>query len=66
VRTIHTTNSADLIKQQERGGWELANVRGSHHMFRHPDKPGHISVPHPRKDLGKGLAHKLLKLAGLK
>ncbi|WP_107219760.1 type II toxin-antitoxin system HicA family toxin [Thauera aromatica] len=55
-------NGTDLIKQQERGGWELANVRGSHHVFRHPDKPGHISVPHPRKDL----AHKLLKLAGLK
>ena len=28
--------------------------------------PGHISVPHPRKDLGEGLVHKLLKEAGLK
>ena len=66
VCIIHTMNSADLIKQLERDGWELVNVRGSHHVFRHPAKPGHISVPHPRKDLGKGLAHKLLKLAGLK
>ncbi|TPQ29092.1 type II toxin-antitoxin system HicA family toxin [Methylomonas koyamae] len=32
----------------------------------HPSKPGHISVPHPRKDLGHGLVNKLLKQAGLK
>jgi predicted RNA binding protein YcfA (HicA-like mRNA interferase family) len=32
----------------------------------HPDRPGHISVPHPRKDLGTGLLHKLFKQAGLK
>ncbi|KAI5915688.1 type II toxin-antitoxin system HicA family toxin [Thauera sp. 2A1] len=59
-------NSAELIKLLERDGWILANVRGSHHVFRHPNKPGHISVPHPRKDLGKGLAHKLMKLADIK
>ena len=28
--------------------------------------PGHITVPHPKKDLGKGLVHKILKQAGLK
>ena len=50
----------------EKAGWELTSVRGSHHVFRHPIKPGHISVPHPRKDFGKGLAQKLMKLAGLK
>ena len=59
-------NSAEVIRQLEQAGWVLANVRGSHHVFRHPEKPGHISVPHPRKDLGKGLIHKLLKEAGLK
>lgn len=29
-------------------------------------KPGHISVPHPKNDLGVGLVSKLLKAAGLK
>jgi predicted RNA binding protein YcfA (HicA-like mRNA interferase family) len=58
--------SAEVVKQLEADGWILRNVRGSHHVFRHPIKPGHISVPHPRKDLGPGLAHKLLKQAGLK
>jgi hypothetical protein len=40
--------------------------RGSHHVFQHAARPGHISVPHPKKDLGVGLVHKLLKQAGLK
>lgn len=58
--------SADVIKLLEADGWRVRAVRGSHHIFQHPDKPGHISVPHPKKDLGVGLAHKLLKQAGLK
>lgn len=57
--------SADIIRQLEALGWVLRSVKGSHHVFRHPIKPGHISVPHPKKDLGPGLVHKLLKQAGL-
>jgi predicted RNA binding protein YcfA (HicA-like mRNA interferase family) len=59
-------NSADLIKQLEKAGWVLRGIRGSHHIYTHPDKSGHLSVPHPRKDLGIGLVNKLLKHAGLK
>ena len=58
--------SAELIKLLEAEGWLLRGVRGSHHVFSHPQRGGHISVPHPKKDLGFGLAHKLLKQAGLK
>ncbi len=58
--------SAEVNKRLEADGWVLRGVRGSHHVFRHRIKPGHISVPHPRKDLGPGLVHKLLKHAGLK
>jgi predicted RNA binding protein YcfA (HicA-like mRNA interferase family) len=58
--------SADVVKMLEADGWVLRSVRGSHHVFSHPAKPGHVSVPHPKKDLGAGLVHKLLKQAGLK
>ena len=58
--------SADIVKKLEADGWKLRSVRGSHHVFSHPVKSGHISVPHPKKDLGVGLTHKLLKQAGLK
>ena len=59
-------NSRQLIEQLEDDGWVLRGTKGSHHVFTHPKKPGHISVPHPKKDLGAGLVHKLLKQAELK
>jgi predicted RNA binding protein YcfA (HicA-like mRNA interferase family) len=58
--------SADVIKILEADGWVLRSVKGSHHVFQHPGRPGHLSVPHPKKDLGAGLVHKLLKQAGVK
>ena len=58
--------SADVVKLLESAGRVLRSVKGSHHVFRHPQKPAHVSVPHPKKDLGAGLTHKLLKQAGLK
>ncbi len=59
-------NSAEIIKRLQGDGWVLRGIKGSHHIFTHPAKPGHISVPHPRKDLGVGLVNKLLKQADLK
>lgn len=58
-------NSRELIKQLEADGWTLRGVKGSHHVFVHPVKAGHISVPHPKKDMGIGIVSKLLKQAGL-
>ncbi len=65
VVIITTMNSKHIIKQLEASGWVLRGVKGSHHIFTHLQKLGHISVPHP-KELGVGLTHKLLKQAGLK
>ncbi|MEI2806949.1 MAG: type II toxin-antitoxin system HicA family toxin [Albidovulum sp.] len=62
---ITTTNSADLIKELEQAGWTLRGVKGSHHVYTHPARGGHLGVPHPKKDLGAGLARKLRKQAGL-
>jgi len=59
-------NSKELIKRLEEAGWVQGGVKGSHHIFTHPSKPGHISVPHPKNDLGVGLVNKLLKQSGLK
>ena len=58
--------SADLIKMLKADGWELVHTVGSHHQFKHPSKPGKVTVPHPKKDLPKGTANCVLKQAGLK
>ena len=55
--------SKELINILESVGWVLRAVKGSHHIFTHPEKGGHISVPHPKKDLGTGLVNKILKQA---
>jgi predicted RNA binding protein YcfA (HicA-like mRNA interferase family) len=57
--------SADLIRDMKAVGWELNRVRGSHHIFEHPSRGGHVAVPHPKKDLGKGLVAAIRKQAGL-
>jgi predicted RNA binding protein YcfA (HicA-like mRNA interferase family) len=57
--------SADLIRELVKAGWSLDRVRGSHHVFRHPFRPGIVVIPHPKKDLGKGLVAKIRKQAGI-
>ena len=58
--------SAELIKKFLSAGWVLRGTKGPHHIYTHPERGGHISVPHPKKDLGRGLVGKLLKQAELK
>ena len=59
-------DSRSLIKKLEADGWKLVRVTGSHHHYRHPTKPGTVTVPHPKKDLKKGTGNSILKQAGLK
>jgi predicted RNA binding protein YcfA (HicA-like mRNA interferase family) len=58
--------SRELIKLLQADGWQLKRTRGSHHRFAHPTKPGTVTVPHLKKDLGKGLVQAIRKQAGLK
>ncbi len=57
--------SADLIKEMRRAGWQLDRVNGSHHILKHPLRPGIVVVPHPKKDLGHGLVKAIRRQAGL-
>ena len=65
MRIIHMMKSADLIRELNKAGWVLDRIRGSHHVFKHSARPGHVTVPHPKKDLGKGLLAAIRKQAGL-
>ena len=58
--------SKELIALLNKDGWTLRGSKGSHHVFVHASKAGHLIVPHPKKDLGTGLVQKILKQAGLK
>lgn len=57
--------SADLIREVEAAGWCLDRVKGSHHVFR-KDGMRPLVIPHPKKDLGKGIVAAIRKAAGIK
>lgn len=57
--------SADLIRELKQAGWKLNRVRGSHHVFTHPQRPGIVVVPHPKKDLGAGLVKAIRQQGGI-
>jgi predicted RNA binding protein YcfA (HicA-like mRNA interferase family) len=58
-------NSTDLINQLKKNGFELVSIRGSHHKLRNASNLT-VIVPHPKKDLGRGLVASIFKQAGLK
>jgi predicted RNA binding protein YcfA (HicA-like mRNA interferase family) len=58
-------NSASLIKQIKADGWFVVHIVGSHQQFKHPSKPGKVTIPHPKKDLPIGTVRSILKQAGL-
>lgn len=58
--------SREVIQLIEADGWYEVEVKGSHHQFRHPCKPGRVTVPHPRHGLPRSTVHSILKQAGLK
>ncbi len=46
--------------------WQLQRIRGSHHIYTHPEKTEILTVPvHGNQDLKIGTLSKLLKDAGL-
>ncbi|MCK8517403.1 type II toxin-antitoxin system HicA family toxin [Methanoculleus sp. 7T] len=57
----------DCIKMIEADGWYLVATRGSHRQYKHPSKPGRITIAgHPADELAPGTLNSVLKQAGLK
>ena len=57
----------ELIKRIEGDGWVMSRQRGSHRQFKHPTKPGTVTVSgKPNVDVPPGTLNNVLKQAGLK
>ena len=59
-------NSRDIIKALEADGWVEVAQKGSHKQFRHPTKPGRVTVPHPKRDFPIGTLRSVEQQSGLK
>jgi predicted RNA binding protein YcfA (HicA-like mRNA interferase family) len=44
-------NSREIIRRLEADGWYRVGQRGSLVQFKHPTKPGRVTVPHQEKDI---------------
>jgi predicted RNA binding protein YcfA (HicA-like mRNA interferase family) len=57
----------DVIRRLEEDGWQLISTRGSHRQFKHPLKPGRVTVSgHPSNDIPPGTWNSIRKQAGWK
>lgn len=57
----------ELIKLLELDGWAQIRMKGSHRQFRHPTKPGIVTVAgKPSVDIPPGTLASILKQAGLR
>jgi predicted RNA binding protein YcfA (HicA-like mRNA interferase family) len=48
------------------GLWSEVRIKGSHHHFKHPSKPGLVTVKHPAKDIPIGTLKSIEKQSGVK
>jgi len=52
----------DIIKMIESDGWYLVATKGSHRQYKHPPKPGRVTIAdHLSHDLAPGTLNSVLK-----
>ncbi|MDR3331834.1 MAG: type II toxin-antitoxin system HicA family toxin [Synergistaceae bacterium] len=49
----------------EADGWVFIKAEGSHHHFKHPEKEGKVTVPHPKKEIHPKTYKRIMQQAGL-
>lgn len=55
----------EIIKMLTEDGWYLKHQKGSHRHFKHPTKPGKVTVPgKPSEDIDQGTTFSIFKQAG--
>lgn len=59
-------SSREVIRSLKDAGWYEYGVTGDHYHFKHPDRPGKVTVPHPSKDLTRKTLDSIEKQSGLR
>ncbi len=61
------TKVRDVLRRLEADGWYLARTRGSHRQYKHPTKPGVVTIAgNPSDDVPVGTLNNILKQAELR
>lgn len=63
---MKSISSREVIKKLKEDGWYEVACVGSHHQFKHPTKPGRVTVKHPCKDIPPATLRSIERQSGLK
>jgi predicted RNA binding protein YcfA (HicA-like mRNA interferase family) len=56
----------DVMKRLRDDGWYLSRTRGDHRQYKHPTKPGLVTIAgHPNKDLAPDTLRNIWRQGGL-
>jgi len=58
--------SREVIRRLNNDGWFEVAQAGSHKQFKHPVKPGKVTVVYPQRDVPEGTLRSIEKQSGLK
>jgi predicted RNA binding protein YcfA (HicA-like mRNA interferase family) len=57
----------EVIRRLQAAGWKMVAEAGSHRQFKHPSKPGRVTVSgHPGDDMPKGTLASVRRQARLR
>ncbi|MAE94905.1 MAG: addiction module toxin, HicA family [Deltaproteobacteria bacterium] len=59
-------NSRQLLRRLKAAGWEKVSQVGSHVQLKHPERPGRVTVPHPKRELPRGTLRSIERQAGIR
>lgn len=63
--SIHM-NSRAVIAVLKAAGWRQVAQKGSHLQFKHPERPGRVTVPHPKRAIPTGTLRSIEQQAEIK
>jgi predicted RNA binding protein YcfA (HicA-like mRNA interferase family) len=56
----------EIVRLIVADGWQLVRQRGSHRQYKHPTKPGLVTIAgKPNKDVPRGTAANILRQAAI-
>ena len=66
IEVLDEANFKQIVSSITKDGWKLHRVRGSHHIFKHPESDKNVVVVnHGNKDLSPGLYKKIQRVSGM-
>ena len=58
-------SSREVLKMLKADGWYEVACDGDHHQFKHPVKPGRVTLTHPKKSIPIGTLKSISRQSGI-